>query len=385
MTPKNMVSFGEVFEFLSKSKYKAGDASKSGEFPFFVSSQDTIKRTDEAIYDADALVFGTGGSASIHHVRGAFSASTDCVVATTKINAEFLPRAVYYYLKSNIHLVESGFRGAGLKHISKGYLKELKIPKISLEEQKRIVEILDKADAVRRKRQLAIEKSEKFLRSVFLDMFGDPVTNPKGWEKKCLSEIGDVVTGNTPSRKKPEYYGHAIEWIKSDNINTPGHFLTQANEYLSEEGKKIGRVAPFGSILVTCIAGTPECIGNVAMTDRDVAFNQQINALIPNSNVNNYFLYAQFLFGKKLVQMTSTEGMKGLVSKSRFSSIKFIVPPIDVQRRFGELFIKYNNTIKKIKTQEKKTENMFSSLTHLAFRGELTNQAADELLEAAAG
>lgn len=309
-------------------------------------------------------------------IKGTFVSIDDCIIAWDGANAgtigfglsgligstlarlkikdtnEIHPPYFGLFLQSKFFDIRRNCTGATIPHVSKAYLESISIPIPPLPEQKRIAAILDKADTIRRKRQLTIKKSGDFLRSVFLDMFGDPVTNPKGWDKKCLFELGAIVTGNTPSRKKPEYYGHSIEWIKSDNINTHGHFLTKADEYLSEEGKQIGRIATSGSILVTCIAGTPECIGNVAMANRTVTFNQQINALIPNSDVDNYFLYAQFLFGKKLVQMASTKSMKGMVSKSRFSAIEFIVPPIDVQRRFGEIFTKVNSTVEKLKTQE---------------------------------
>ena len=78
--------------------------------------------------------------------------------------------------------------------VSKSKFEELQIPLPPLEEQKRIAAILDKADAIRRKRQQAIQLADDFLRSVFLDMFGDPVTNPKGWEVKHLGDCLDFLT-----------------------------------------------------------------------------------------------------------------------------------------------------------------------------------------------
>ena len=118
------------------------------------------------------------------------------------------------------------------------------------------------ADALRAKRREALAQLDTLLQSTFLDMFGDPVTNPMGWDTSALGEVGEVITGNTPSRKHPEYYGEDIEWIKSDNINDPSFVLTEAEERLSVAGKAVARTSPRGSILVTCIAGSPSCIGN---------------------------------------------------------------------------------------------------------------------------
>jgi type I restriction enzyme S subunit len=201
-------------------------------------------------------------------------------------------------------------------------------------------------------------------------MFGDPATNPKGWDKKFIKDIGQVITGNTPSRANPEFYGDAIEWIKSDNINTPLDYLTQAEEGLSELGKSVSRIAPSGSILVTCIAGTPSCIGNAAIANRDVAFNQQINALVPFTH-NVKFIYTQILVAKKLIQEASTASMKGMVSKSRFEEIRFISPPLQLQKEFAQRV----EAVEKLKATHRASlselQALFTSLQHRAFRGEL--------------
>ena len=231
--------------------------------------------------------------------------------------------------------------GGSLVRARPAAVAEINIPLPPLEEQKRIAAILDKADSIHRKRQQAIKLADEFLRAVFLDMFGDPVTNPKGFPTKKLSEFTTITTGNTPSRSEPKYYGDHIEWIKSDNINTPSHFLTKATEYLSIEGCSISRTAPAGSTLVTCIAGSFDCIGNAAYADREVAFNQQINALTPKQDINRWFLYALVLMSKKAFQAASTNAMKGMLSKGRMGEIELILPCVGLQEKFEEHFIKY--------------------------------------------
>lgn len=134
---------------------------------------------------------------------------------------------LYYFLRNEKlfnYVVSNSERTAGQDGIKKELLEQYVIPLPPIEEQKRIAAILDKADRVRRKRQEAIRLTEELGRSIFLDMFGDPVTNPKGWEVSPLSNFGEVFTGNTPPRASLENYGDCIEWIKSDNITTPYHF-----------------------------------------------------------------------------------------------------------------------------------------------------------------
>jgi type I restriction enzyme S subunit len=201
-------------------------------------------------------------------------------------------------------------------------------------------------------------------------MFGDPVNNSKKLKRMRLGDVAKVVTGNTPSRKRPEYYGDYIEWIKSDNLNNSMYYATRADESLSELGLSVGRSAPANSILITCIAGSPACIGNSAMVDREVAFNQQINALVDPS-VNPHFLYAQTIVGKTLIQQASTNGMKGIVSKGRLEEVLFIVPPDSEQ----DTFAKRSRAIEQLKETCSKDirslDALFDSLQHRAFRGEL--------------
>jgi type I restriction enzyme S subunit len=257
--------------------------------------------------------------------------------------------------------------------INRTQLASLNVPLPPPSEQRRIVDLLDQADAVRRLRTEVDAKADRILPALFLKMFGDPATNPKAWKQRPIGELGNVETGNTPSRKVPDYYGDNIEWIKSDNINTPSHFLTRAIEGLSESGRRVGRTTPRGSTLVTCIAGSPECIGNAAMAEHEVAFNQQINAVAPHPGIDPFFLYAQFIVGKRLVQAASTGAMKGMVSKGRFSSILFLDPPPDLQMQFGAQCVMLCERVEAQRRAGAKLESLFATLLRRAFSGALTS------------
>ena len=237
--------------------------------------------------------------------------------------------------------------------------------------QKRIVKILDAADALRHKRKQAITLLDDYLKSVFLEMFGDPMLNPKKIKKAKIKDIGQVFTGNTPPRNEAKNYGSFIEWIKSDNINNSGHYLTKASEFLSESGSKKARIVPSGSILVTCIAGSISCIGNAGIADREVAFNQQINAIVPNSDVDQRFLYSQILFNKELFQKASTNSMKGMLNKSKFSEIELLKPDFILQKKYADFFLKTESIKQKMLIQLQELEICFQALMQKAFKGEL--------------
>ena len=167
-------------------------------------------------------------------------------------------------------------------------------------------------------------------------MFGDPTSNPKQWQMKTLKTSCNVSTGNTPSRKVKEYYGTYLEWIKSDNISTDSLYLTHAAESLSEDGAKVGRVVPKGSILMTCIAGSLNTVGNVAITDREVAFNQQINALTPVDYEPLVLYYLLQLIKPKLHE-AANKALKCILNKSTLESIEAYVPDSPLQKQFADI------------------------------------------------
>jgi type I restriction enzyme, S subunit len=295
-------------------------------------------------------------------------------LAAIRVNQNFIDsKYLYYYLSYKKNVIENMGTGSTFKAISKKDLESIEVILFDLEVQKKIVKILDTSNQLIKNRKGQITALNNLTQSVFLEMFGDPVSNTKNYRKIPLKELGDIQTGNTPSRKVKDYYGNYIEWIKSDNINTPNDFLTTAEEYLSKEGMKKARVVPAGSILVTCIAGSFDCIGNAAISKSNVAFNQQINSITPKKGmIDTYFLYNQVKFGKKLIQQASTNSMKGMVSKSKFKEIMFIVPDIKEQEVFRIIYLKIEAQKVQLEKSLVLLENNLNVLMQRAFKGELT-------------
>jgi type I restriction enzyme S subunit len=293
--------------------------------------------TDKYTHINPILLIGCRGSCGTLHITEPCSYANGNAMALDELNTNLVDlHYLFYYLRRR------GFAdvisGSSQPQITQGGLAKIDVPLPRLEEQQRIAAILDKADSLRHKRQEAIRFADNLLRAAFYEKCGDPFINSMGWPEKTIAEIGVVTTGNTPSREIDAYFGDAIEWIKSDNINTPSHILTKAREGLSDLGKKVGRIAPEGSTLMTCIAGSASCIGNIALADREVAFNQQINAITPALGIDPEFLYTLLLLSKPRIQATSTNSMKGMVSKGTLEKVRLIWPSDDIQKDVANIF-----------------------------------------------
>ena len=181
----------DILEFKKKSKIKASEGLKIGKYNFYTSSREQNKFLDYYEYSNEALIIGTGGNANIHHSYGKFSVSTDCFVLENKANKFFLLEYIYKYLLKNIHIIENGFRGAGLKHISKEYLENIKIPIISLEKQKKLIKNLKNIDTFIDKNK-QIKNELNFLNKSLFVTF-----NKNGIEKR-LDDIADISMGQSP-------------------------------------------------------------------------------------------------------------------------------------------------------------------------------------------
>lgn len=248
----------------------------------------------------------------------------------TKVSPEF----IFWLLKGKNAELNSKGTGSTFKAIGKKVLEETKVPYIPLERQLERSEILEKIYAVIQHRKSELQMLDRLIKVRFVEMFGDPRSNPYGFSKKMLSDTCKVVTGNTPSRSVDEYYGDYVEWIKTDNIVSGLLNPTQASESLSEEGMKVGRTVEKDSILMACIAGSIASIGKVCVTDRRVAFNQQINAVVPKE-YNILFLYVLLQLSKDYLVEEINMALKGILSKPKLEEKEFIVPPMELQNQFA--------------------------------------------------
>ena len=266
------------------------------------------------------------------------------------LNAKFL----YHYLKW-YNVPSMGYS----RHFK--FLKEINMPIPPMNVQQQIVSELDLLSGVIEKQKAQLEELDKLAQSIFYEMFGDPVTNEKGWEVKKIKDICKVITGNTPSRNNLEYYNEEyIEWIKTDNILRDSLYPSLAKEYLSEEGAKQGRIADVGSILIACIAGSLVSISKCCLLNRKVSFNQQINALVPKEDMNSLFVYSLVNAIADYIRENTTNGMKHIITKSVLEEIRICVPPLSLQQEFAAKVEAIEAMKAKVRLSLKEAETLFN-------------------------
>jgi type I restriction enzyme S subunit len=324
-----------------------------------------------------------GATCGSLHITKPESYITGNAMALDSLSSNVDMNFLYYALKKR------GFNdiisGSAQPQITRQGLSNVtvEIPE-KLEDQIRIATLLNKAEALIKQRKESIDLLDEYLKSTFLEIFGDPVRNEKGWKKVPLKRFGQIITGNTPPRGDLDNFSdNYIEWIKTDNIPIDNLYITKAKEYLSEQGLKKSRFVEKGALLVACIAGSIESVGRASLTDRTVSFNQQINAIQPNEDINSLFLYSLFKNTKSYIQNQASKGMKKILTKGEFEKILMIKPPIELQNQFATIVEKTESLKAQYQSSLAELENLYGSLSQKAFKEELNLEKGEEMLMAA--
>ena len=197
---------------------------------------------------------------------------------------------------------------------------------------------------------------------------------PNSWEEIAVSTIGDIITGNTPSTKDKSNYGTHLPYVKPPLLNN--QLIDTSEEFLSERGVGSARVLPINSILVSCIGN----LGRTALNSVPVAFNQQINAIVPYDNIFPKFIFYQtqsHMFRTQL-EAKATATTIAIVNKGNFEKIVLNIAPLNEQHRIvekiEELFSELDKGIENLKTAREQLKVYRQVLLKHAFEGKLTEQ-----------
>lgn len=296
--------------------------------------------------------------------------------AQPKDNSILHQEYLYYFLRNEKlfnYIVSNSERTAGQDGIKRELLENYIIPLPPIAEQKRIAAILDKADAIRRKRQEAIKLTEELGRSLFLDMFGDPVTNPKGWDVVELEKL--LVFMTTGSRGWAKYYSTKGQlFLRIQNVKN-GRLLLDDVAYVNAPDSAEARrtCVKEGDVLVSMTAD----LGRTAVIPKGLnkAFvNQHLGILrLKQDQISSVYL-SSFLTsegGQIQFSKLNREGVKAGLNFDDIKSLKILVPPVYIQKKYESLFHFLMNTLGKYKEGLNYNENLFNSLLQRAFKGEL--------------
>ena len=361
--------FKNIFNFASKADYKAKDGVDNGIFPFYTSSPILSKRIDKALYFDESIIIGTGGSVNIHYSNEPFSTSADCIVAISKRD-DVDTKYVYYYLLGNLHILEQGFEGAGLQHLSREYIENIEIPILSIDSQNRIVAILDIVSSLIAKREQAIQLLDDLSKSSFLNMFGDPIRNEKKWGIELLKDISDLERGrfSVRPRNNPIYFGGKFPFIQTGDINNSNHRLKTYSQTLNEAGIKVSKKFKKGDIVIAIVGAT---IGVTSILQLDVYATDSVIAIKPHKKMNNIFLEMLLRFYRAYLLEIAPQNARANINLEILGNLQIINPPLHLQKKYAAFDQYCENNKEKLIMSKNELYMLFKSILQKSFSNEL--------------
>ena len=349
--------FSDVLE-IKNGKNQKGVENPEGRYPIY-GSGGVMGYADNYICEADTVIIGRKGNINNPIYVSEPFWNVDTAFGLSANKEVLLPRYLFYFCKK-IDFNKLN-KTVTIPSLTKADLLKIKMNLPNIKEQQHIVEKLIKLESILKYRRQELSTLDNLIKARFVEMFGEPRINPNKYPTKMIKDTCIVITGNTPSRKVDEYYGDAIEWIKTDNIVSGLLYPTVASESLSDSGKAVGRTVDAGAILMACIAGSVASIGRVCITDREVAFNQQINAIVPKE-YDVRFLHALLQISKDYLVEDINMALKGIISKSKLEEKEFIVPSMEEQVGFAEFVEQVDKSKVAVQKALDETQLLFDSL-----------------------
>ncbi|QQK62150.1 restriction endonuclease [Shewanella sp. LC6] len=305
---------------------------------------------------------------------GATASTGYCVLRANvqKLDSRFL----FYWVQTQSFISDMVKKATGANYpaVSDKIIMDSEIPLPPLAEQKRIAAILDKADAIRRKRQQAIQLADDFLRAVFLEMFGDPVTNPKGFPVGTIRDLVESASYGTSA--KASVTEGAFPILRMGNITFYGEIDLSDLKFIDLSEKEQPKYLASKGDLLFNRTNSKELVGKTAVYDRGepVAIAGYLVRVRANKLGNTHYIsgYLNSQHGKATLQgmCKSIVGMAN-INAQEMQDISIMLPPIELQDKYKEIVLSVRDKTKVLEFSKEQQVALFNSLSQKAFSGQL--------------
>jgi type I restriction enzyme, S subunit len=287
-----------------------------------------------------------------------------------------IPEWIFYYLRQEKirQKAERNMTGsAGQKRVPTRFLADLRIPLPPLEEQKRIAQIVGKCDLLRRTRRYTQQLSDTYLQSVFLEMFGDPLSNPYGWSQLTVEDISTKITDG--EHATPERTTEGIKLLSARNIQNGYIDFNTGLDYIPDyEYQRIRkRCNPeTGDILMSC-SGSIGRVTTVELNEpfsmvRSVALIKPLRKKIKSKYLEHWL---RSNFSQQLINKTAHQSSQANIFTGQIKELPVLLPPMQLQEKFAQIVQRFERLRAQQRESDRQAEHLFQSILHRAFQGEL--------------
>jgi type I restriction enzyme S subunit len=359
--------------------HKASEGTEIGRYKFFTSSPLESTYTDEFDYEGEHIVFGAGGNANVHYVDAKFAVSSHCLVSRV-VSPDVVPKYLYHFLVGNIGLLESGFRGAGLKNISKGYIEQIafRYPR-DRRIQERVVGLFDAGYRMKSDALQAAGLLDSLKMSLYLSFFSNSSSTYKSWKIETIRDLAsnDVKSMRTgpfgSDLRHSEFVDSGIAVLGIDNV-IGNRFQWGRRRFITAskyDRLKRYRVFP-GDVLVTIMASVGRSC--VVPDDIPLAISTKHLAVVTcdTSRCDPLFLSHTLLYNPEVRAQLDRANrgaiMDGLNLKI-IGLLQFHVPPLRLQKDYARNIQRIESMTEASARLQDSAEDLLASLYEIHMRG----------------
>jgi type I restriction enzyme S subunit len=331
-----------------------------------------------------AMYGATVGKLGLLEIEAATNQAICGITPSDDVDRQFL---FYFLLSQRKSLIEQSIGGAQ-PNISQRIIRELLVPVPPLHEQHRIVDLLSRAEGIVRLRREAQAKAQAIIPALFLDIFGDPATNPKGWQVVSLSDVAEVISGIAKGRRLMPGEGIELPYMRVANVKDGYLDLGEVKTIEIKRCEIEKLLIQSGDLLMT-EGGDPDKLGRAALWNGEVENCVHQNHVFKVRSQRDHILplYLRSLAGSaygKAYFLSVAKKTTGIASinKTQLSNFPVVLPPVALQERFAAQVAVVESIVLQQANALQKAEATFQALLTGAFSGDLTTSAHVEDIRA---
>ena len=319
-------------------KLDANASSEDGKYPFFTCAKEPL-RISTYTYDCECVLVAGNGDLNVKYYNGKFDAYQRTYIIEDNSNGKLYIPYLYYFMEDYVKELRKQAIGGVIKYIKLGNLTEAVITVPSIDRQKEIVEVLKKVGNILENYSKKLCQLDVLIKARFVELFGDPIKNPKGWE---IVTIGDVVTEVRYGTSKPAVEGGKYPYLRMNNLTADGHLDLNDLKYIDIPDDEIEKcVVRKGDILFNR-TNSIELVGKTAVFD--LPEDMVIAGYIIRVRLNERILpevFSQYMNLEALKDILRSMA-KGAVNQANINaqelqSIKVYIPDMGLQKQFIEM------------------------------------------------
>lgn len=355
------IPLGSLIRLHYGKALKSDVRDNSGAIPVF-GANGLIGSHAQSLFEGESIIIGRKGSVG----KVTYAPSGGWVIDTAfyiqVINPKRLLFRYLFHALQSLNLqalaITTSIPGISRDEI---YAQKISIP--SVEEQRRITTILDKAEDIRRKRQEALKLAGYFLKSVFLDMFGNPMTNPKGWTWGKLTDLGTLDRGVSKHRPRnaPELLGGPYPLVQTSEVSNCDRYIRYHNATYSEIGFKQSKIWPRGTLCITIAAN----IAKTGILDFDSCFPDSVVGFIPYIKESTGYVQIWFTFLQKIIERNAPESAQKNINLEILRNLAIPIPPEKLQIYFSHQIAQLERIKINYYSQISDVNLLFNGLRHI--------------------